>query len=136
MGRGQRREALRGPHGQLPRQRRRRVVLRQPQGRDVPPGELRDPSGGPRRRGRLRRGLIQPPAPALDGGLPDSGRAHGRVLRPCGAGVRAGGRGGAAGSVITPDRVSEILNQFSGESEQAGAAGLNDPRLDVGGREP
>jgi hypothetical protein len=38
--------------------------------------------------------------------------------------------------VITPDRVSEILNQFSGESEQAGAAGLNDPRLDVWGREP
>src|SRR3954453_15632139 len=47
-------------------QRRRRVILRDPEERDVLPPVLSDPSACPVRRRRIHRGLLQPATAALD----------------------------------------------------------------------
>ena len=67
---GARREAARRRDGTPPRQRRRRVIPRHVQERDVPPSQLRHPQGGATRISRVRRGIPRPPSPALHDRLP------------------------------------------------------------------
>ena len=91
---GARREAARRRDGTPPRQRRRRVIPRHVQERDVPPSQLRHPQGGATRISRVRRGIPRPPSPALHDRLPHPRRGDGRTLRAHGRDGRE--RGGVA----------------------------------------
>ena len=82
LGGSARREALRGPHRQPPRQCGRGVVLRDAQERVVPP---RAPVGcihGEARGDRVHRVVLQPLPPARAHRGPRAGRGHAGVLRP------------------------------------------------------
>ena len=81
VGQGKRREPLVRPHRQLPRQRGGRVLLRDPQERDVLPPLVCHARGGEVRRNRLHRVLLQPQALPLNNRLQGAGRRDGRVLR-------------------------------------------------------
>lgn len=118
MGVRQRREAVGGADRQLPRQRGRRVLLRDAQERDVFPLVVAHQGAGALRRGRLHRGLLQPGAPALDDRVPDARGEDGRVLRA----DRPEAGGGAARRMIPADSVSEILKQIN-------VLGLKEPPL-------
>ena len=96
---GARREAARRRDGTPPRQRRRRVIPRHVQERDVPPSQLRHPQGGATRISRVRRGIPRPPSPALHDRLPHPRRGDGRALRAHGRDGRER-RGVATGGMI------------------------------------
>lgn len=110
MGQGRRRGALVRCHRQLPRQRAGRVLLRDPQKRDVLPPPVCHARGGDLRRDRLHRVLLQPQAPPPDNRLQGAGRRDGGVLRALRECV-VGAEGGVAGGINPGFFVSEILTQ-------------------------
>ena len=105
VGRRQRREALRGPHGLLPGQRGRGEPVGEPQEGDVPPQDVRDARGGQGGLHRPGRAVLQPLAPALGDRLQAPGGPDGRVPEQDGGDVQ--GRGLPGGIV------SEILTHFN-----------------------
>jgi putative transposase len=63
-----------GPHRGVLGQRRRRIVLRRPEERVLPPAIVPDPGPCPVRRRRLHRDVLQPTTAALQPRLPHPGR--------------------------------------------------------------
>ena len=75
-------EFQRRPDRSLLEQRRRRIVLRRPEERVLPPETLPHPRPRPVHRRRLHRSLLQPPAPALHPRLPHPRRSPHRPPPP------------------------------------------------------
>lgn len=119
MGARQRRAAFLQPHGKLPRQRRRRVVLRHAEERDVLPQAIRHQGRGQARSRRVHRGVLQQAEAAFLDRLQGAGRSHGRLLRADRSqarllrAARSQARRDAYGSMIPLNSVSEILTQVS-----------------------
>ncbi len=109
VGQGRRRGALVRPHRQPPRQRGSRVLLRDPQKRDVLP-----PPVSSREEARLAvTGFIESSTTAgapPDNRLQGAGRRDGRVLRAL-RGRVVGAEGGVASGINPGFFVSEILTQ-------------------------
>lgn len=109
MGERQRRAAFLQPHRKLPRQRRGRVVLRDPEERDVLSQELCHQGRRQARGHRVHRGRLQPQTAPFDHRLPDTRAGHGVVLRA----DQADRRGASRGRVIPQASVSGILTQVN-----------------------
>lgn len=108
VGQGKRREALVRSHRQSPRQRGGRVLLCDPQERDVIPPLVCHARGGEVRCDSLHGVLLQLQEPPLDNRLQGAGRRDGRVLRALRERV-VGAEGGVASGINLGFFVSEIL---------------------------
>lgn len=117
VGRGRRRGTLVRWHRRLLRQRGGRVLLRDPQRRDVLLPPVCHARGGGVRRDRLHRVLLQPQAPPLDSWLQGAGRRDVRVLRALRWRV-VGAEGGVASGINPGFFVSEILTQVTDLAQQ------------------